>query len=580
MNPTEEQQAIILHMKDPANKNVVMAAPGSGKTTTLAYGVADIDYKFVAITFTNKAAKELTSRLTGNNAVFIGTFHGLGLQLLKNNKQEFEIIDQNESTELIRSCIKKMGYSPDSDIYKLLLEAAKIKLQNNVEVNNLSVQDSLDSLAKIYKTTKLKNHVKDFSDLLYDSIEYMRDVGCDGIIVDEWQDTNTVQYNMVKELTYDFNRGFTVVGDQNQCLYQFRGACYENTEMLIKESGAKVLPLSYTWRFDNHIAGYCNKLISCNADTYSSEITAEEASIPNVDFYPFNSESDENQFLARDIQRYMEAGNSVAILGRTHRQLDTVAIYFDQRAIPYTRIGGLSLSERGKTKRLIDLICGLHPINKEDGINIERTSQFLAYLKRGLGKRFLNQFINRENSQEKSKILVDNEDIVEIIDKILNNDMQGVKDACKLLDEMDESKYQISLYEIIDYMSDSCDSMIDLVNKIKLTSNSDNDAGDVTIATVHGVKGLEFDIVYMCGMEEGYYPCTMVEEDEIESERRVVYVAMSRAKKKLNISWSYRRKAGAYNSSQPRRASRFIKEMGYSPKPKSLNISSARNWKL
>lgn len=578
MKFTPEQNNIINRMKNPDNRTIVMAAPGSGKTTTISYGVQDIRYKFIAITFTNKAAKELIKKLDNNNAFFIGTFHGLGMKFLKDHGEKFIIIDQGESKELLKSCVKKLSYSSKTEEFNRIFTISSLRLHNTLDINDKDFSEDILKVEDMYKKVKINNNLKDFTDLLKDSLPYLSENDCKAVIIDEWQDTNVVQYDMLKELTLNFSKGFTVVGDQNQCLYTFRGACYENTEKLIKETNPEVLQLSHTWRFDEHIASYCNSLISHNRKNYCEKISANKSVTPNVDFIPFSESSDENVFILDSVKKYSDKDKTIAILGRTHSQLDQIASWFDKCGQPYTRIGGKSIGERAKTKRLIDLLCGIHPLDKEEYIDEDRIAKFLKFLRIGIGKRYIKQYLEYKNNGEKKKILVENEHMTNIIDSIMVGNINGVKEACKMLDKSDNTKCPTLLIDVIDSISKECESIHDLINRIKLMSSSDDEVGKITLATVHAVKGLEFDIVYIYGMEEGFYPSYMSEKDDLDSERRIAYVAMSRAKEKLIISWSFKRKARNSGLGEFRQMSRFIENMGYDPRSKQFVRNN--NWKI
>ena len=547
MNLTQEQQNIIDAMREPDNKNLVLASPGSGKTTVLEHGVGGIEHDFIALTFSNKAAKELGRRLATRRALFIGTFHGLAINVLRNNGFGARLIDDREARAIIRDISRRFEpnipaeaiaglHSRIDYAYSFVHPEDRLDLQNN--------ESLLPRVSLSYVEFKADNNLVDFNDLLIESMIYLRRLNPQIVLVDEWQDTNEVQYEMLRRLTNQFTIGMTVVGDIDQTLYEFRGAQYENTRRLQTEAEPRILPLTQTWRFGTTIADACNNLIRHNEDRIDISITThEDMESKEIYMRAFDKGNEEAWFVANLAKK---SKGTFAILCRVGMQLDFIETKLIRLGVEYAKLGGRRLTERAKMRRLIDLMTWV--VYDLD----ESLLQYLRYFKSRLGKRFIADYKEGRPTSRP--------DIKDTLDRLRAEDHMAIIRACQMLDSTDEDEDMYKVSDIIDRFIGDGDSMVQILDKLKLASYHDEDTRDITLATVHAVKGLEFDTVCIAGMEEGHFPHSLCKEEEVESERRIAYVAASRAKKELWLTWAYSRQIRGKPMARTR--SRFIADMG------------------
>ena len=598
---------------------LILAGAGSGKTKVLTTKVAylieekNIDpNNILAITFTNKAAKEMKERifkLEGNSAFYIqiSTFHSFGLKILKENcellgyEKNFTILDSDDSLSIIKKIMKELNI----DANKYNPKAIKNVISNNKneiidpEKHSLYVNTDFDEIAlevyrKYEKSLKINNAV-DFDDLLILPLKlFNNNPGVlqkyqekyKYVFIDEYQDTNEPQYILSKMISAKY-KNITVVGDADQAIFTWRGANYKNILNFEKDyKDAKVVLLEENYRSTKTILNAANNVIKNNKVRKEKNLWTQNEEGSKITYYKAFDEKDESNYVVNEIKKLIEKGvnpKDICVLYRANAQSRTVEEAFLTSNISYNIVGSYAFYNR---KEIKDLIAYLKLIyNNKDDVSLLRV---INYPKRGIGNKAIENLAIKSNVLDKSLYeVIDSgkeeefknmiEEIkkeeshltlTELIDMVL--DKSGMK---KSLEDEKSIEADIRLENLEEFKSiakameinEGIVSLEELLDKLALVSDASEQKNDnedkVTLMTMHAVKGLEYDYVFIVGVEEGLFPHSnsLESNDELEEERRLCYVAITRAKKKLYlINARSRILYGKVSSNVP---SRFINEI-------------------
>ena len=610
----KEQLCAVKNIDGPM---LVMAGAGSGKTKVLTTRIAymierGIDpYNILAITFTNKAANEMKERiisLIGNKArmMQISTFHSFGLTIIKkyyeyvNLNRNFTIIDSDDALSLIKKLVKDAGYDPKHYNPKTIrnkISSAKNELMSPDELDKFTCNE-LDSVVvsiyRKYQDRLLANNSVDFDDLLLLPIRIFKNhpevlkiyqEEYKYILIDEYQDTNQVQYILTKMLSAKY-KNICVVGDQDQSIYGFRGSNYRNILNFEKDyPNALVILLEENYRSTKNILGAANDIIANNKNRRDKNLWTSNEEGDKITSKRCMDERDEASYVVSEINKLISSGvshNDIAILYRTNAMSRNIEENLLGENIPYKIVGSFYFYNRREIKDLISYLRLIY--NTSDDISLSR---IINVPKRKIGLKTLEKISLNAINENKSmfdaiesgkelefkklilELIKDSEEmsLTELVDDIL--DKTGIKkelehentiESIARLENLEEFK-SITLnfenrYGII--------SLEDFLNEISLVSDIEEakDNKDVvTMMTVHAAKGLEFDYVFLIGMEENLFPHSRSIEsnNELEEERRLCYVAVTRAKKKLYITSCNTRMLYGLDNHNPK--SRFINEI-------------------
>ena len=620
----EAQLEAASHIDGPI---LILAGAGTGKTKVLTSRVVHLINKgfafpsqILAVTFTNKAANEMKQRVEKflNNisgSMNIGTFHSMAAKILRRHAEligyntDFTIINQDDQIRLIKQLIKDFGLDDKNTSAKVLLYYINRFKDRAIMPKNLSSQEvehyANGKLNEIYceYQNRLENfNAMDFGDLLLNNIRLFNenlDI-CEYyqnkfkyILVDEYQDTNIAQYLWVRTLSQKHNN-ICCVGDDDQSIYAWRGAEITNILRFDKDyPDAKVIRLEKNYRSTQHILSLASNLISNNKNRHSKVLWTDQKDGNKVKIINYYDDKEEARAIADEIdmvERLKKTKLSdVAILVRAGYQTRNFEESLNFLGIPYRIVGSTKFYDRLEIKDCIGYIRLL--VNKEDNLAFERV---VNTPKRGIGNNTIMNILNTaKNSNlsmfEVSKIMINEKkikgktadslnnfiNIIEESNKKINNEnnsdiVKGMLNKVGYIDmwsndEKHESKERIdNIHELISSLSEYED-LKSFLQYISLISDADNVAEDnrVNIMTIHAAKGLEFEVVFLPGWEEGVFPSSKSIEEEkesgIEEERRLAYVAITRAKRDLSISYAcYRRVYGDFQASE---ISRFINEL-------------------
>ena len=599
---------------------LILAGAGSGKTrvltTKVAYLIKEKGVRpdnVLAITFTNKAAKEMKERiysLVGNDAfkIQISTFHSFGLKILKQNynllgyQSNFTIIDSDDSLSVVKKIMKELGI--DTNKYNPRAVRSAISNNKNEMIDPINYENYVhtdydevvrDVYKKYEKNLKLNNAI-DFDDLLILPLKLFKENPFvlkeyqeiyKYIFIDEYLDTTEPQYLLSKLISSKY-KNITVVGDADQAIFTWRGANYRNILNFEKDyKDAKVVVLEENYRSTKTILNAANNVIRNNKVRKEKNLWTENDEGNKITYYKAFDEKDESYYVVKEIKKLLNENispNDICVLYRANAQSRTIEEAFLSNAISYRIVGAYAFYNR---KEIKDLMAYLKLIyNEKDDISLLRV---INYPKRGIGNKSI------ENLSIKAD--VSNKSLYEVIDSGKELEFKN------LIERMKKESEKLSLTELIDYVlkesgikeslesektleadirlenleefksitknfeeSEGIVSLEDFLDELSLVSDVSEQKNEteekVTLMTMHAVKGLEFDYVFVIGMEEGLFPHSnsMESSDELEEERRLCYVAITRAKKKLYIVNARSRMLyGRVSSNIP---SRFISEMG------------------
>lgn len=606
------QKEAVLHKEGPC---LVIAGAGSGKTKVLTTRIANLitegvpSYHILAITFTNKAAKEMKERLekiVPSNDSFVGTFHSFGLRIIRENAlklgmtRNFTILDSDDVTSLVKKIMKEKGYDIKQvapSYIRNRISFIKNEMLTDSEIEKFFQSDMEKIAYEIYKEYNLKlkkNNSVDFDDLLRlpvllfqsdkETLEHYQDK-FQYILIDEYQDTNEVQYKLVKLLAKKHKNLF-VVGDPDQSIYQFRGANYKNILNFEKDyKDTKVVALVDNYRSTKMILDAANSVIKNNKERKEKELRSHHGEGVKIKYMRASDEKQEANLAIREIRKLLENGykkQDIAIFYRTNAQSRAIEEQFLKANIPYKVVGSYYFYAR---KEIKDLICYLRLLqNKDDDISLRRV---INVPKRKIGNASVDKlekiatiegismFDAIEGGKElefKNLILElqkdkENLSLTELIDVVLEK--SGMRQE---LEQDPSLESELRLDNLMEFKSITATfeentgsvDLGDFLEEISLIADiSEHKTSEdvVTLMTLHSAKGLEFPVVFLAGMEDGIFPHqnSFLEQDGIEEERRLCYVGITRAKEKLYLLNAKSRMM--YGRTMQNPVSRFIDEI-------------------
>ncbi len=636
----ERQREAVLHKDGPL---MIIAGAGSGKTKVLTTRIANLmangidAFNILALTFTNKAAKEMKERvehILGNSEarnLYIGTFHSVFARILRAEAHRlgypnsFTIYDTDDAKSVVKTVINELQlddkqYKPNT-VYNRI-SSAKNALVNPVEYANdyyLQQEDmraNRPAISKIYDAYVkrcFKNGAMDFDDLLLKFYELLKNFPeslskyqhkFQYILIDEYQDTNPAQYEVIKRLGA-MHENVCVVGDDAQSIYSFRGATIQNILQFQKDyDNVKVVKLEQNYRSTQSILHVANEIISNNKGQIEKRLFTENAEGEKIRLVRTSSDNDEGKFVADTIQeqklRNHYSNKDFAILYRTNAQSRAFEESLRRMGIAYTIYGGISFYQRKEVKDMVAYLRLL--VNSNDEEALKRIINFPA---RGIGKTTIDKAILVANENnipmwdvlEKAQLYGFRSGTLQAIEEFVTmiksfSSMLQHKNAYEvafhvgkqtnIVKELfnDKSTEGVARYENIQELlnsikewTESPDSdegeVVDkslgaYLQQITLLTDADNkdeNADTVKLMTIHAAKGLEFSCVFAAGLEEMLFPNAMAinTREELEEERRLFYVVITRAKKKLWVSYANTRyKFGSLVQNEP---SRFIEEL-------------------
>lgn len=596
---------------------LILAGPGSGKTRVITYKIAYLleqgkakPWEVLAITFTNKAANEMKERLHNLieediKGMQISTFHSFGLRVIKEYydffglDRTFTIIDESDSISLIKKIIKELNLDEKKYIPRAIknkISGAKNELLNPEGFKVFARTPYDEDVVKIYKKyeEKLKrNSSVDFDDLLMLPIELFRkdkealehyQNRYKYVFIDEYQDTNEAQYLLSKMIS-DKYKNICVVGDESQSIYSWRGANYKNILNFEKDyKNAKVILLEQNYRSTKTILEAANSVIKNNKEKKDKHLWTLNGKGSKIKYLRCYDEKDEILNIINTIKKFKSEGipyKEMVVLYRTNAQSQSIERGFIENTIPYKVVGSYAYFNR---KEIKDLVAYLRLINNEkDDVSLIRA---MNAPKRGIGAKTIEKLELNANENNVSifdsitsgkelafkNLILDikekmkDKSFVDLVELVL--DGSGLKDEYKektienesRLENLEEFKSIARNFEDYNPGATLEEFLIEisLISDVKEASDCDE---VVTLMTMHAVKGLEFDVVFITGLEEGLFPHSnsMFDESELEEERRLFYVAITRAKKVLYLTNARSRMLfGQIKSNLP---SRFIEEI-------------------
>ena len=608
----KEQLEAVAHVEGPC---LVMAGAGSGKTKVLTTRIINLieeginDYNILAITFTNKAAAEMRDRVRnmyGDVRSFIGTFHSLGLRIIRENYElcglfnNFNIIDSDDVLSIIKKIMKNNNIDPKKfSPYAIRNKISFIKneLLSDAELDkffNTEFDKMVKNIYFKYQSILAESNVVDFDDLLAKPVILFREhkdilekyqERYKYILVDEYQDTNPVQYKLTKLLANKYKNIF-VVGDMNQSIYGFRQADYKNIVNFEKDyKDCKVIKLEENYRSTNNILNAANSVIANNKERKDLRLWSEHGDGVKVKYIRSYDERHEVTIVINEIKKLLENGyhrKDIAILYRTNAQSRVVEEGMLSNNIPYRVVGAYYFYNR---KEIKDLIAYLRLIyNTHDEISLRR---IINVPKRGIGEAAIKtlestallnntsmfESLSTKKELEFKELIEDlikdsnSMSLTELIDSIMEK--THMKEELELDKSLDS---ELRLDNLMEFKSitasfeekEGCVNLGDFLNEISLIADlSEHKESDdeVTLMTIHSAKGLEFTVVFLIGMEEGIFPHanSLLEDNGLEEERRLCYVGITRAKEILYLTNSKRRML--YGKDTMNSPSRFIDEI-------------------
>ena len=616
---------------------LVLAGAGSGKTRVLVNRIAWLIennyatlHNILAVTFTNKAASEIKSRLASilnqNTAsLWVGTFHSLAHRFLRLHwqtiglSQNFQIIDSDDQQKVIRKLCKQLNIDEEKWELKQIQNFINRKKDDGVRANKLLAANNfyervMQDVYLAYEKFCINEGVLDFGELLFLAYEGLKDdeslqshyqARFSHFLVDEFQDTNTIQYNWLKILAAKAS-SVTVVGDDDQSIYGWRGARVENIYKFEKDyPETKIIRLEQNYRSTNMILSAANAVIACNDGRLGKKLWTTKTEGEKVTLYAALNEEDEAFFVVKQIQKYLSTINSfksIAILYRSNAQSRAIEEALVRSSIPYSIYGGVRFFERAEIKDALAYLKLV--VNKDDNIAFERVINTPA---RGIGEQSLNKIKTLAiekgvNYWQATKSAIDHNILtgkagvgalafINIIESLSDVKIDSVQDLSSLIEQLinasgllkffkekpgERARSRVeNLEELVsaadhfplEQIGDLEDEFNNIVANflsyasLEAGEHKDNVAEGVQLMTLHSAKGLEFPIVFICGVEEGLFPHHYSKNDPqaLEEERRLCYVGITRAMSKLFMTYAEKRRL--FGREEIRKQSRFIQEI-------------------
>ena len=632
LNPSQKEA--VLHPKGPC---LVIAGAGSGKTRVLTYRIAHLikegidPFSILALTFTNKAAKEMKNRIEGivgtdARSLWMGTFHSIFARILRSEGYKigyppnFVIYDTQDSKTLIKAIVKEQNLDPklykENFVFNRISNAknrliSPLEYKNNPilqEEDSSSLRPMIGEIYKIYSERCFKSQAMDFDDLLYntnilfsDHIDILNKYQqlFQHVLIDEFQDTNFCQYLITKRLA-SVSRNIFVVGDDAQSIYAFRGAEIRNILKFEDDfDDLKTIKLEQNYRSTKTIVNAANSVIEKNKSKISKEVWTDNEDGELISVKKSFSDNEEGKIVSNLIfeekNRNQLTNSNFAVLYRTNSQSRSIEEALRRIGLKYKVFGGVSFYQRKEVK---DLLAYLRfSINHNDEQSFRR---IINYPRRGIGQTSVDKIITVSNKEDISLWEVLHRSS-ELLNSRINNLLSPFKDLIisfsnfsknndayttashiasnsGLLKELwdDRSIEGISRYENVQELLNSIKEFIDndenknkkledFLQEISLMTDQDKeeDKNDefISLMTIHMAKGLEFPVVFIVGVEEDLFPSQMMisSREDLEEERRLFYVAITRAMKKLYLTYSSTRYR--YGMLKDCEKSRFIKEI-------------------
>ena len=612
----KEQKEAVLNTEGPL---LILAGAGSGKTkvltTKIAYLIEEcgVDpYNILAITFTNKAAKEMQDRVYKvvgdvSKRAQISTFHSFGVSILRNNfnylgyDRNFVIMDSDDSLTVVKRILKDNGYDPKEyspNAIRNKISSCKNELMSPDSYEKYALTDFDKVILLVYRQYEKilkENNTVDFDDLLilpiklfkeHKEVLAMYEERFQYVLIDEYQDTNEAQYILTKLLTKK-NRNICCVGDVDQSIYSFRGANYKNILNFEKDyKEAKVIKLEQNYRSTTTILDAANDVIKNNKERKDKKLWSLKGEGEKISYYRANNGIDEASYVTKEINKLIDKGveyKDIAVLYRTNAQSHTLEESFITSKIPYHVVGGVGFYSR---KEIKDILAYLRLIyNEKDDISLLRV---INTPKRGIGNKTIANLIEKANECrtsiyeiidsgkelgfkeiiEELKEYHDSHSLTELVDHILN--VTGIKkeyeedktlESDNRLENLEEFKSITKSFEDRDGLVSLEDFLLEVSLLTDVSEYEDDDKNKVNLLTIHSVKGLEFDYVFIVGLEEGIFPHSnsFLLNSELEEERRLCYVALTRARIKLYLVNARMRMLFGHEGANP--PSRFIGEI-------------------
>lgn len=582
-----KQKSAVTHTGSPL---LVLAGAGSGKTKVLTHRVAWMIEQKIAdaknillLTFTNKAASEMKERvinLINQTPGFAGTFHSFCVNVLRRDgadisiPRNFVIYDDDDSKDAIKQVVEKLNlpdekYNPNAVLSQI--SEAKNQMLTPLMYSEFVQGEWQEKIFKIwseYERLLAESNAVDFDDLLIKTVnlfqkspqtlERWRNT-LTHVLVDEWQDTNKAQYRLTMQIVGN-NKNLTAVGDASQSIYSWRGADYRNINNLIKDfKDIKVVNLEQNYRSTQIILDAANNIIKKNTSHPILSLWTQNSGGEKIKIFRANTESEEAAFIVNKIDELITKGQEfkdIAILYRTNAQSRLLEEALLHEGIPYTLVGGVRFYGRREVKDVLSYLRYL--LNPKDSVSKKRVN--------GMGKRQLAKFENFRDNLNNDWF--DRETTLTIMDAVLSETdylskysrpseentarLENIKELRSVATEFPNIQEFLENVALIEAEQD---------NNGKIRSFHTRDLSQinrVTLMTLHAAKGLEFPIVFIVGMEEGLFPHSrsLFDVSQMEEERRLAYVGITRAKKQLFLSYAVRRLYFGQRTSNP--PSRFI----------------------
>ena len=623
----DKQYEAVVNTEGPC---LVIAGAGSGKTKVLTHKIANLiekgvkPWNILAITFTNKAANEMKERvekLIGDDFskdMWIGTFHSICVRILRRTidkigfDKSFIIFDTSDQRSVIKTCLKELEIDDklfsDRGVQAEISNAKNEMLEPAEYARKYSGDFRKDKIAEIYSLYQKKlraNNAIDFDDIINYTIKVLTESPEDleyyadkfhYILVDEYQDTNKAQFTLITLLASRYGN-ITVVGDNDQGIYSFRGADISNILNFEKDfPGTRIIKLEQNYRCTQSILDVANAVIKNNEAKYEKKLWTKNEKGQKVQMHKAENEYDEASFIVEKInelkiEEYYK-NSDFAVLYRMNTQSRSIEDILRREDIPYKIVGGLKFYERKEIKDAMAYLRLIH--NQADNLSLRR---IINEPKRGIGKTSLDaieeisnengismyEVIKRANEFELNRVFANSREFIETIEdlakrkdelsisELITETMKktGYIKALEAEDTLEAENRIENLNELltvaIEFEEENAENgLAEFLEGITLSSDLDNmeeTEDTVTLMTLHSAKGLEFPVVFLVGMEEGIFPGykSIGEQKELEEERRLCYVGITRAKEHLYLTCAKQRTI--FGSTSCNKVSRFLKEI-------------------
>ena len=643
-----KQREAVMQTEGPV---LILAGAGSGKTTVLVNRVAYIiaqngvrPYNILAITFTNKAANEMKERITNmigdiSGDMWMGTFHSVCVKILRRHidklgyENNFVIYDTADTTTVIKDCLKELDMNdknfPPRAMMSIISNAKDDMLdaQRFADINATDYR--MSQVAKIYSLYQKKlmsNNALDFDDIIMLTVRLFKEYPeileryrekFKYIMVDEYQDTNNVQYTLINLLAKDKenHNNLCVVGDDDQSIYKFRGANIRNILDFEKDfPNAKIIKLEQNYRSTQHILDAANSVIHNNRGRRGKSLWTQNDTGEKIQVYTASNEHEEGQYIARQINKLVGEGykySDFAVLYRTNAQSRVLEEMFLREVVPYRVLSGLRFYDRKEIKDIIAYLRVIH--NPYDDVSLKR---IINEPKRGIGLTTVDKIQRAANeigtslfgvisvaemipelSKTKTKLAgfadmintlteeKDNMELSEFVLKVMSDtgylemlEKENTTEAQTRIENLNEFMSVVQEHEKAEENAD-LSTFLEGVALISDIDSYDAEQDAVVMMTIHSAKGLEFPVVFLSGLEEGVFPGTrsIGEAEELEEERRLCYVAITRAKQMLYITKTESRML--YGSTTYNKPSRFLNEIPSEFKEEKSSVRAYMNAK-